>query len=190
MSDGIDLPHAQLTVVSPNELGFDPKVNADGTPTWDDPTKLRWGAFRPADGRDHFYLGVIGMDVLTRQSNGSVSRSERGFIAMKLDNNDGEPAMPCIEIHMQRTPTSDSDEDMLCVLRISAKGIELDPKGKGGIGINAPVTQAPPRVTRFYSDDGQFCFNVQGDGGGKLVKYQVIDGQPESEWPALGVIQL
>lgn len=183
-----DLPHAVLHEVSPNEIGFDQKANPDGTPTWDDPTKIRYGAYRPADGRQHFYLGVIGMDVLTKQG-AQTHRNERGFVAFKLDNADGQPALPCIEIYMQRTADSDADEDMLCICRISSKGIELDPKGAGGMAINVPVTTAPSRVSRFYSDDGAFCFNVQGPASGQpqgaIIQYVTHGSLDESTWTAV-----
>ena len=181
MSDRLDLPHATFGEVSPNELGFDQKANPDGTPTWDDPTKLRFGAYQPADGRGHFYLGVLGMDVLTAQGSGQPHRAEKGFLALKLDNADGLPARPCLEFYLQRTADSDADADMVCVLRISAGGIELDPKGAGGMTINVPVTTRLPSM--FQSDDGRYRYNVQGDPTpeypfGRIVQYEAATMAP------------
>lgn len=186
-----DLPHAVLGAVSPNEIGFDVTANPDGTPTWDDPTKLRFGAYRPADGRPGFYLGVIGMDVLTAQGSQAPHRNERGFIAFKIDNNDGQPPRPCLEVYLQRTADSDADVDMLCVLRISASGIELDPKGAGGIGINAPVTA---KVSRFYSDDSRYVFNVQGDPTpeyphGRIVQYARNGSNNPDDWTPVAILR-
>ncbi len=181
-----DLPHADLHEVSPNEIGFDQKSDAAGMPTWDDPTKLRFGAFRRSWERVHQYLGVIGLDLLRRRSDGSVARDEKGFIAFKLDSNDGQPALPCVEFHLQRTAESSDDEDMLCVLRISAKGIELDPKGRGGMTISGCACGGGGggRVTRYYTDGPPFLVNMQDDTGKPTeVIYHVLEGRPESEWP-------
>lgn len=183
MANEIDLPQARLHEVSPNELGFDQKLGPDGTSQWDDPVKFRFGAARPADGRTHQYLGCISMDLL---SNGS--RREKGFIAFKLDNNDGEPAIPCIEIYMGRDLHADSDADMLCVCRISSKGIELDPKGAGGMAITG-VAASAGRVSRFYTDDGRYCYNFQGPASGQPqgsgIKYDTHDSPDESTWTAI-----
>lgn len=46
-------------------------------------------------------------------------------------------------------------------------------------------TQASPRVTRFYSDDGRYCFNVQGDAGGHLVQYDTRGTTDETQWVAV-----
>lgn len=44
------------------------------------------------------------------------------------------------------------------------------------------------RVTRFYSDGGKFCINVQDDTGvPRFVVYRVVEGRPESEWQFVGV---
>jgi len=176
-----DLPHAVLHEVSPNEIGFDQELNPDGTSSWDDPVKLRFGAAPPSDGRKHFYLGCIGADLL---KNGS--RGEKIFIAFKMDNNDGLPPLPCIEIYAQRNEHTDSDADMLCILRISSKGLELDPKGVGGMGITG-VNSSPKDVNRMWSPDGLKFTQQQNDGN--FVTYEVdvpfdIGANPIAKWSA------
>lgn len=42
------------------------------------------------------------------------------------------------------------------------------------------------RVTRFYSDDGRYCFNVQGDVGGKIVQYDTKFMADEAQWVPVG----
>ena len=64
-----------------------------------------------------------------------------------------------------------------------------------GIVFHVPVVGAPSqtRISRFYSDDGRYCFNVQGDEGGQIVKYDTWkqDGTPEpdeSKWVGVRVL--
>jgi hypothetical protein len=53
----------------------------------------------------------------------------------------------------------------------------------------APSGPGPGRVTRFYSDNGQFCFNVQGDNGGFIVQYDTHGSEDESTWTAVAVFR-
>ena len=174
--------HAILRWVSPNEVGLDQKFDvAAGEPTWDDPVKLRLGAFRPY-GREHFYFGAIGMDLLSPPTPGNPRpHEEKGFIAFKVDSNDGEEARPCVEFHLQRTAHTHDDEDMLCVARISSKGIELDPKSQGGMGVFYQGRQlggaASGHVSQFYTDDGKYKYTLQSDPVpglpfGRIVVYE------------------
>jgi hypothetical protein len=57
-----------------------------------------------------------------------------------------------------------------------------------GIVFHVPVGLAPSsgRVSRFYSDDGRFCFNVQGDEGGHIVQYDTHGTADETQWTAIG----
>lgn len=41
-------------------------------------------------------------------------------------------------------------------------------------------------ASRFYSDDRRYCFNVQGDDGGKIVQYDTHFSADESTWTAVG----
>jgi hypothetical protein len=49
------------------------------------------------------------------------------------------------------------------------------------------------RVTRFYSDDGQICFNCQGPSSGwpkgAILKYDTHQSTDESTWTAVGIIR-
>lgn len=63
----------------------------------------------------------------------------------------------------------------------------VDPQGNR-IAAGSSMPSAPTRMTRFYSDGGKFCVNVQDDTGvPRFVVYRVLEGRPESEWPFVGV---
>lgn len=51
------------------------------------------------------------------------------------------------------------------------------------------LTAAAPRVSRFYSDDGRFCWNFQGPASGQPlgagIKYDTHDSPDESTWTAV-----
>lgn len=176
-----DLPHAVLHEVAVNELGFDQKYNADGTPTLNDPIKFRFGAFIPL-GANKFYIGCIGFDVL-RIKDGKVHRTEVGFLKFAVDevvDGDKDP-VPMVELFLTRNSEDSTDAAEDRVFTVSRKGMTVH------VPLVANTVPAPPspqasRVTRFFSDDGAFCFNVQGDDGGKLVQYRIVDPSDESTW--------
>ena len=44
------------------------------------------------------------------------------------------------------------------------------------------------RISRFYTDGGKFLINWQDDQDSvRAVIYRVVPGEPESQWPAVGV---
>lgn len=160
-----ELPHALLRGYT-NELAFDQKPNPDGDgPTFDDPVKLRFGAFRPVDGRPGFYVAAISMDVLAGDDR-DPTRLEKGFLALKMDPE------PCLEVYMQKRADTVEDRDMVCVMRISASGLELDPKHTGGISLRGVRVEG--RVDRMTSGDGRFVTVQQGDGN--FVTYDTTRG--------------
>ena len=63
-----------------------------------------------------------------------------------------------------------------------------------GIVFHVPVGLASQRVSRFYSDNGRYCFNVQGDEGGQIVRYDTwkpgtSEPEPdESKWTGARVL--
>ena len=57
-----------------------------------------------------------------------------------------------------------------------------------GIEFFVPVAFAA-RVTRFYSDDGRYCFNVQGDNGGFIVQYETHGSADETTWTAVATLR-
>ena len=184
--------HAILEWVSPNESGLNQLCDEHGKPTWDDPVKLRMGAYRPRDGRKHFYLGIWGGDILTKQGSGSPHRDERAFVAIKHDNNDGQQAVPCFEFYAQRTAESTSDADMLCLARLSSKGLELDPKHQApnmqitvrGVPVGSGGGSGGVRVTRFYTDGGKFLINWQDDTGEPSgIVYETATGEAVGRVP-------
>lgn len=53
--------------------------------------------------------------------------------------------------------------------------------------IYAPnLNQSINHMSRFYSDDGKYCFNVQGDEGGHIVQYDTHGSTDESTWTPVG----
>ena len=155
-----DWTDAVLRWVSPNEIGFDQKDRADapGVPQHDDPSKLRFGAWRQADGK--YYLGAIGMDVLTRTSTGSLHREEVGFIKLAVDEHrdgDGDP-VPMVEFHLAARVGDSSDANVRKVLTLSATGITAH-RPVEGIGGGT----APSRVSHFHTDDGRYRYQLQSD---------------------------
>lgn len=165
-----ELYHAFLRGYT-NELAFDQK-GEQGHPTFDDPVKLRFGAWRPADGRPSYYIAAISMDVL--EGDGiEPTRKEKGFIALKLDPD------PMIEIFLQRRADTTEDRDMIRVFSISEDFAQFHVPVQGLIAV-------APHTTRFYSDDGRYCFNVQGDEGGKIVQYDTRGSADERQWQAIG----
>lgn len=184
--DIADLPHAVLRVVSVNELGFDQKCNADGSPTMDDPIKLRYWAY--AGDRNQFYIGTISFDVLRRDGQGLPHRTEVGFLKFAVDetvNGDKDP-VPMVELFLTPNMYDSTDAAMQRVFTASRKGVIF----------HVPVTMnggtqaaASGRAARFYSDDGRYCFNVQGDDGGKLVQYDTHGSTDEATWTAVATLR-
>ena len=173
MADQIDLPHAILHPVSPNELGFDQKDDGLGTPTMEDPIKLRLGAWYLERGK--FYIGTIGMDVL-RRKDGAIHREEVGFLKFAVDeqqDGDGDP-VPMVELFLCPKVGQSGDADMARVLTISRKGVIF----------HVPVTLgAAPMPSMFRSDDGKYRYNVQGDPTpeypfGRIVQYEAATMTP------------
>lgn len=184
--------HAILQWVSPNEAGLDQKFGPEtGEPTWDDPVKIRFGAYRPF-GRRKFYFGTISMDLLFPPQPGNARpHQEKGFLAFKMDSNDDDPvARPCIEAHLQRDEHTHEDDDMLCAVRISSKGLEIDPKQKGGMGIfvgGQPLGGANPRRIYFEAlPNGVVPFVEIRQRDGHVTLHRIADEQgyaiPEEQW--------
>ena len=184
----LDLPDATVHGYK-NEVAFDQKgviqePGAPTTPTWNDPIKVRFGGWKPAESNNH-YCGAIGFDVLegdpTYPRDDNPRRLEKGFIALKMDPD------PVIEFYLQRRADTTEDKDMLCVLAISAKGLELDPKHAGGIGLKGfgPVADIarPSDPFHMVSPDGNTQLELQNDGN--FVRYRKdVDGRFIADWDA------
>lgn len=174
-----EIEHAIIRRVSPNEYGMDQKSDGQGNATWDDPVKLRFGAWKRPD--NHYMFAISG-DVLTGPDD-NPRRAEKLFIGVKLDPN------PCLEIYAQRTRDTEEDADMLCVLRIGSEGIELDPKHAGGMVAKGfgNTGNNGAQGGRFYHEGGKFCTIFQNDG--HIVEYKIVDGAgnplPENQWVAV-----
>ena len=166
-----DLPHARLVKYA-NEIALDQKCDPDGRPTWDDPTKLRFGAYDP--GRPNFYLFALSGDVLQKDNPDAPRRLEKAFLGVKLDPD------PTVEIYLQARADTTEDATMRRVFRLTPTGLEL------GVPILGTTAPASGTASRFYSDDRRYCFNVQGDEGGKIVQYATHGTTDESRWTAVG----
>lgn len=174
------LAHATLHAYT-NEIALDQLEDGNtGHPDFDDPVKFRFGAFRPWDNRPSYYIAAISMDVLGHSATDNTPdqpfRIEIGFIALKLDPD------PCIEIYLQTQAAYASDADMKCVLRISAKGLELDPKHAGGMSARGFGASGTP--DKMVSPDGRFVTQQQNDGN--FVTYDTSVTPWKAVWSAWG----
>ena len=173
-----DLYHALVRGYT-NEVSIDQKEAPGGSATFDDPVKLRFGAYRPADGRRSFYLGAISMDVLEADGP-EPRRREKGFIALKLDPD------PVIEVFLQKRADTTEDRDMVLVFSVSEDYCEFH------VPVRGLPTTAPSRVTRVYTDDGRYCYNFQGPSSGQPlgagIKYDTHGSADGSTWTAVGRI--
>jgi hypothetical protein len=63
-----------------------------------------------------------------------------------------------------------------------------------GARFNVPIIGAQSqRVTRFYTDDGRFCFHAQGPASGQpngaLIKYDTHHSLDEQSWTPMAIIR-
>lgn len=186
-----DLPHAELKIASVNEIAFDPKHNPDGTPTIDDPNKLRFGAFEPADGRDKFYIGCISFDVL-RLKDGQLHRTEVGLLKFANDetrDGDGKP-MPMVELFLTRNTHDSTDEAMQRVLTISRDACIVHvPMVANSIPLTQvtlpPPAQLPKRIALRSMANGKIVC-AEWAGAGSLIANRETAGP----WETFEVIEL
>ena len=162
-----DLPWAQAGAVSPNEQALDQKHPTFVPPEGRDTVKFRFGSWAGM-------FGWISGDRLTGDERNPTRREKVGIKLGETPVGDGG----LVEIHLQR-PNTTEDKDMVRVMTLTSYGIEFHVPVRG-------VVAAPPRVSRFYSDDGRYCFNVQGDGGGHIVQYDTNGTSDETQWMPVG----
>lgn len=53
---------------------------------------------------------------------------------------------------------------------------------------------SPVKVSRFYSDNGRYCYNVQGDPtpeypSGRIVQYDTHDLDDETQWTPVAIVK-
>lgn len=102
-----------------------------------------------------------------------------------------------------KNPHIDGDNGMVKIFEADYAGITFcvpvtQGADTGGTftGGGTPLTPgAASHVSRFYSDNGEFCYNVQGDTSvdypyGRIVVYQTHGSTDESTWRAVGAIDL
>lgn len=215
-SQDLEMRHAVFHVISiDNGLGLDQKQSETepGQPSQDDPTELGFGAWSNPLGRLKFYICKIRFDVL-RWVQGRLHRTEVAFLKAAIDelvDMDGKP-LPLIALYMTENTTDSTDQAEQPVMIWTRKGIrclvpmifEAGAQGLTGAGGGSS------RVTRFYTDGGMFCVNMQDDPLGiteqhpegvrvpRAVKYQIIPtaAHPnivtadESTWVAIGESEL
>ena len=169
-----DLPWAQVGEVSPNEGALDQKHPSLVPPEGRDAIKFRFGSWSGL-------FGWISGDRLTGDERNPTRREKVGI---KIWETVGDGGL--VEVYCQR-PNTTEDRDMIRVLTLTAWGIEFHVPVTG-------VVAAPPRVSRFYSDDGRYAYNVQGDltpefPHGRIVQYDTKGTVDESQWQAVAVLR-
>ena len=112
------LEHA-LVVAFANEWALVQKGTSEAgqpaTPTWNDPVKLRLGAFAPTN-----YYGAISGDRLVGDKDWP-RRYEKTLIAFKEDAEfSGEARRPMIQLQIQRGADTFEDKDMVKALSLTA----------------------------------------------------------------------
>lgn len=169
-----------------NELQFDAKKSAPS-----DPIGLRFGSWGPGT------IVKLSADILggdDNDLNNAPRRSERILIELRTDDHpDATANAGCVEVYLQSDPVGqETDRGEALVARLTRRaGLELFvplnayagvPRWAGGVG---------SRVSRFYSDDGYYCFNVQGPGSGQpdgaIIQYKIVDDNgalivDETQW--------
>ncbi len=208
MSDVIaNLPHAVLEVISPNEIELRQKSKreaqddsypnplAPDVASLEDPIGSGVGAWARPLGRLKYYLAKLRYDVL-RWKDSKIHRTEVGFKKIAIDelfDGDGKP-MPLIAEYL--TPndedSSDQAEQPVYIITRSGMRILVPLHVEAGItGAVLPEQMQPQKVSRFYSDGGRFCFNVQDDEAfPKFVIYDTHQSADESTWTAVKQLRI
>ena len=193
-----DMTDAELKIVSVNEIGLDQKMSEteQGQPRHDDPVALRYGAWARPLGRIKYYLAKISLDAL--HWSGQVNRPHRtevGFFKLAIDelyDGDGHP-LPMITLNLTENDSSSNDADMQPVATFTRNGIRFYvPVFMEGGQSAGPA--APSRVSRFYSDDGRYVYNVQGDPTpefplGRIVQYNRNNTDDETLWTPVAILR-
>lgn len=60
--------------------------------------------------------------------------------------------------------------------------------------LDGTIAQAGGRASRFYSDDGRYCYNVQGDPTeqyphGRIVQYDTHHSSDETTWTSVAILR-
>lgn len=185
-----DLAHAWLNGYT-NELALDQKADEHGVPTMDDPVKLRFGVWKPADGRPGYYISTISFDVLSVED-GAIRRLEIGFLGFKLD------PYPCLECYLLSDATGDDEHQELLFRWSLQDGFEfwsIDDAGdkqpllllkRSGADFRVPVIggstppptpdPAPPQAALAYLDDTVHQAHLQADDGNFVGYMKNADG--------------
>lgn len=80
-----------------------------------------------------------------------------------------------------RAPGQSGADTLIETVRFDGVVYEVPIIAKAGI-VGAGSSSHP---SRFYSDDDRYAFIVQGDGGGKIVQYDMHGTTDESQWTAV-----
>ena len=168
----------------------------DGKPGTNDPTKFRQGTY-DAGG----YFGAFSGDWLKQGVRSDTplgtERYEKVLVSLKPD--DDPEARPFLndqpggafEIRCQKPGTTE-DRDNIFGLRTTWQHHEIfghkvaTRHPDGSVTWHRGIGGGAASQTRFYSDDRRYCFNVQGDGGGKIVQYDTHGSADETTWTPVG----
>lgn len=141
--------------------------------TTDDPPGIRLGKLKSAGpGRS---LGKISFNIVREDG------AQEEVVLLQGKRRYDDPNNQAGELYIGINRGGTGDADMIDVALIHHDGIEC----RVPIVVPGGGVASPSRVSRFYSDDHRYCFNVQGDDGGTIVQYAMI-GSDESKWVAVG----
>lgn len=182
--EGGDLPDGQIKPVGQNEVALDSHV--------DDPPKFRLGVKRLLEswGRS---LGAFSGDLV--HQNGS--REEMVLVQLKeTEDAQGRTTRGGeLYVGLKRPGTESKDDAMIDVLVANVEqGFHFRlPVYAPNLTGETPLPQSA-RVSRFWSDDGRYVYNVQGDATpefphGRIVQYATNGTTDESQWTPVAIIR-
>ena len=169
------LEHALVTAFA-NEWALVQKGTAEpgqpATPTWNDPVKLRLGAFAPTN-----YYGAISGDRLFGDKDWP-RRHEKTLIALKEDAEfSGEARRPMIQLQIQRGADTFEDKDMVKALSLTA-GYALFYVPVYGPNLGAAGAGTPSHLTA-----GAYEMHLQATDG-NFVVYERVGEAMCPRWAA------
>ena len=164
------LEHALVKAFA-NEFAIDQKGTGNPPqPTWNDPVKLRFGAFAPTN-----YYGAISGDRLLNDAT-NPTRHEKILIALKEDAEfSGEARRPMIQFQVQRAADTYEDADMRKVLTLTGDYALFHRP------IYAPNLNGGESGPPAYLQAGAYQLHLQA-GDGNFVLYEMVSSTMCPRW--------